>query len=466
MGKNILFIIISALPVVMLSCNRQQAGGLTPDLVISENGRYLATDKGDPFFWLGDTGWLLFRKLSREEAKIYFDKRKQQGFNVIQVSLIHDINNCINFYGDSALVNHQLDKPLITAGSSFEASGQYDYWDHVDYIVDLARRNGIYMAMVPVWGSNVRSGRVSKEQAARYAEWLAQRYKNEPNIIWVNGGDVKGSDSTDVWNAIGTAIRHTSPAQLITFHPFGRTQSSEWFHDAPWLDINMFQSGHRRYDQDTSGLCYGEDNWRYMEADYRRTPVRPALDGEPSYEAIPQGLHDPSQPYWTDADVRRYAYWSVFAGACGFTYGHNAVMQFNKKDNPQPAYGVRELWEDALNAPGASEMIFLKRLMLSRPYFERVRSQEIVAGETGERYDHIAATRGSDFVFAYTFTGREINIDTDSLHWKEYSASWYNPRNGSTEKIGNYSTGGIRQFDPPGDPAPGNDRVLILDRLK
>jgi hypothetical protein len=466
MATNVKSTIVFALLAVLLSCNEQRPGKLTPRLVISENGRYLATENGDPFFWLGDTGWLLFRKLSREEATMYFDKRKQQGFNVIQVSLVHDIDKCINFYGDSALVKHQLDKPLVTAGSSFEEPGQYDYWDHVDYIVDLARRKGIYLAMVPVWGSNVRSGRVSKDQAARYAEWLAERYKNESNIIWINGGDVKGSDSTEVWNAIGSAIRRISPDQLITFHPFGRTQSSQWFHDAPWLDINMFQSGHRRYDQDTTGLCYGEDNWRYMEADFNRTPVKPSLDGEPSYESIPQGLHDTSQPCWTDDDVRRYAYWSVFAGACGFTYGHNAVMQFNKKDNPEPAYGVRELWNDALHAPGASEMIFLERLMLSRPYLEKVPSQEIIAGDAGKRYDHIAATRGRGYLFAYTFTGRIINIDTDRLQWSRYTASWFDPRNGSTEKIGEYTTGGIMQFDPPGDPAPGNDRVLILDRVR
>jgi hypothetical protein len=56
------------------------------------------------------------------------------------------------------------------------------------------------------------------------------------------------------------------------------------------------------------------------------------LDGEPSYEGIPQGLHDPTQPLWTDADARRYAYWSVFAGACGHTYGDNAVL-LDSSDN-------------------------------------------------------------------------------------------------------------------------------------
>jgi hypothetical protein len=458
--------LIIGLLSVLSACDEKHSGELTPRLVISENGRYLATDRSDPFFWLGDTGWLLFSKLSRDETVMYLDDRREKGFNVIQVSLVHDMNRCVSFYGDSAVTNHRLDQPLVTEGSSPDDPEQYDYWDHVDYIVKLARERGLYLAMVPVWGTNVRAGRVTIDQAQKYAVWLATRYRNEPNIIWVNGGDVRGSDSTDIWNAIGIALRSTSPGQLITFHPFGRTQSSEWFHNATWLDFNMFQSGHRRYDQDTTGLAYGEDNWRYMEADYKKTPVKPSLDGEPSYESIPQGLHDPSQPYWTDADVRRYAYWSVFAGACGFTYGHNAVMQFNKRDNREPAYGVREYWEDALDAPGASEMIFLKDLMLSRPYFERVPSQEIIAGDTGERYDHIAATRGRDYAFAYTFTGRTISISTDKLGWDKYRASWYNPRNGSVKKIGKYRNGGTRQFDPPGEPAPGNDRVLILDREK
>ena len=59
----------------------------------------------------------------------------------------------------------------------------------------------------------------------------------------------------------------------------------------------MFQSGHKRYDQDTSGLAYGENNWRYVNDDYSRIPVKPTLDGEPSYEGIPLGLHDPGQHF-------------------------------------------------------------------------------------------------------------------------------------------------------------------------
>jgi hypothetical protein len=458
-------IIYAVLMMILLSFDNCTNDNLTPVLIVSENKRFLSTENGDPFFWLSDTGWLLFQKLSREEAAKYFDIRRSQGFNVIQVMVIQNLKKNSNFYGDSALAGQMIDKPFLTEGNSPDDPEQYDYWDHVDYLVKLAHEKGIYLALVPIWGSNVRSGEVALSQARKYAEWLAGRYRNEPNIIWLNGGDVKGSDSTDIWNAIGSTIREISPEQLISYHPFGRTQSSQWFHNEAWLDFNMFQSGHRRYDQDTTGLSYGEDNWKYMASDYNLSPVKPSLDGEPSYESIPQGLHDPSQPRWTAADVRRYAYWSVFAGGCGFTYGHNAVMQFHKSGDPDAAYGVKENWDEALNAQGASQMVWLKSLILSKPYFERVPAQEILAGENGKKYDYVAATRGKNFAFAYTCNGSDISIDSDRLGWKEYKASWYNPRDGSYSPAGTYKTGGINTFDAPGEIASGNDWVLVLDSV-
>jgi len=51
------------------------------------------------------------------------------------------------------------------------------------------------------------------------------------------------------------------------------------------------------------------------------------MDGEPSYEQIPQGLHDGTQPFWQEHHVRRYAWWAALAGACGHIYGDNSVMQ-------------------------------------------------------------------------------------------------------------------------------------------
>lgn len=460
MGFRLLFFCV-VLTIISSCIEKTETLQIEP-LNISENGRYFMTNSGEPFFWLGDTGWLLLSKPNREEAVMYLEDRKEKGFNVIQAMVLHNVFTC-NIYGDSALVAGDVSLPLTKAGNNPDNPDQYDYWDHVDYIMQKAGELGLYMALVPVWGSNVKAGKVSREQAAEYANWLGTRYGNLPHIIWLNGGDLRGSDSTGVWQTFGRTLSQSTSGQLITYHPFGRTQSSDWFHNEPWLDFNMFQSGHRRYDQDDTERGYGEDNWKYVAADYQMFPVKPTLDGEPSYEGIPQGLHDTLQPRWNDNDLRRYAYWSVFAGAAGFTYGHNEIMQFYRPGDKDRAYGATKSWKEALNDPGAQQMIHLKNLMLSRPYFDRIPDQSLLAGENGARYDYQVATRGNEFAFIYTYNGKMITVNTGKIAGDSLKATWYNPRNGEKIGIGQYENSGILEFDPPGDPEEGNDWVLILD---
>lgn len=440
---------------------QQYAKGL-PALKVSENKRYLVGEEGNPFFWLGDTGWLLFSKLTREEVDEYLTDRAKKGFNVIQAMVLHTVG-AVNVYGDSALIGQNVSKPLVTEGNSFEDPLQYDFWDNVDYVIDKAEEKGLYVGLVPVWGSNIRNGSVEKEDAAIYASWLADRYKDRSNIIWLNGGDVKGSDSLDTWKIIGRTINRMDTNHLITFHPFGRTMSSIWFHNEDWLDFNMFQSGHRRYEQDDSEWGFGQDNWRYVKLDYAKIPAKPTIDGEPSYEGIPHGLHDTLQPYWTASDIRRYAYWSVFAGAFGFTYGANSVMQFYKPTDTKPAFGARESWTEGINLPGAEQMQYLKKLMLSRPYLERIPDQSLIAGENGEKYDYLAATRGKNYAFIYTYAGRNIPVNLGIIPGEKVKASWYRPTDGLTTEIGEFENTGIHEFDPPGDTIDGNDWVLMLD---
>jgi len=274
---------------------------------------------------------------------------------------------------------------------------------------------------------------------------------------------VRGSDSTEIWRAMGRQLKLHDPAHLVTFHPFGRTQSSDWFHDEPWLDFNMFQSGHRRYDQDDTERAYGEDNWRYALHDRALSPVKPTLDGEPSYEDIPQGLHDTTQSRWKDHDLRRYAYWSVFAGSAGFTYGHNSVMQFFDPAGPEPAYGARTPWKEALLATGAVQMQHMKDLMLSRPLLQSVPDPELVREGQGQGYNYLAAIRSTGHAFIYTYTGRDIPVRMGLIDGKTVQAAWYDPRKGTYSHVGTFDNTGSQTFDPPGEPAHGNDWVLVLD---
>ncbi|MEQ7799709.1 glycoside hydrolase family 140 protein [Pedobacter sp. ASV1-7] len=472
--RIVLFAIISS---VLFGCSSdKKPDALKKGLQVSENGRYL-TEDGKPFFWLGDTGWLLFNKTTREQADQYLEDRRQKGFNVVQAMVLHTVPS-VNVYGDSSLVNGDISKPAVTEGSSFEDAAQYDFWDHIDYIIDKAKEKGIYMALVPVWGTNVKENKVTTAQAKIYTEFLTRRYKDKSNIIWLNGGDIKGSDKKDVWEVIGNTLRATDSTHLITFHPRGRTGSSEWFQESKWMDFNMIQSGHRRYDQDTSAKekwHYGEDNWKYVEKDYNQKRIMPTIDAEPSYEGIPQGLHNPKEIRWNDADVRRYGYWSVFAGAFGYTYGSNSVMQFYNPAAKDAAFGATEAWQKALNDPGAGQMVHLKNLMLSRikgdgtasdasGYFDRIPDQSVIAGDVGEKYNRLLATRAKDYIFVYTYNGRNISLKMGVIDGDQVKASWFSPRDGKTTEIGLIDNKGTHDFDPPGDVKDGNDWVLIIDK--
>ncbi|MCR8666755.1 glycoside hydrolase family 140 protein [Aestuariibaculum sp. M13] len=458
---------------VMVSCKGNQekkveevviAEANMPNIEVSENGHYFQTEDGKPFFYLGDTGWLAFNKLNREELGVYFKDRKDKGYNVIQIMTIHSLN-AANVYGDSALVNKDLSKPLVTEGNDFNNEEAYDFWDHVDYALDVAKENDLYLGMVPIWGSPVTAGEVSIEQAKAYANFLAERFQDRDNIIWLVGGDTFGNQNTELWNAIGSILKAKNPKRMVTFHPRGRTDSSDDFHNVSWLDFNMFQSGHRRYDQDDTERNYGEDNYKFVNVDFNLKPTKPTLDGEPSYEGIPQGLHDTLQPHWKAKDLRRYGYWSVFAGAAGFTYGNNHIMQMHANHKIPEAYGSKTYWVDALNDPGAGQMVHLKDLMLKFDYFNRIPDSALVANQ-GEKYDYIAATRGNDYALFYTYTGRTIKANMGIIEGGEIEASWYNPSTGETTSVGTFKNEGVLDFDAPGEQEEGNDWVLVLTTKK
>src|SRR6201991_178186 len=207
-----LLIAILFFAFVSAALEAQELSGLR----VSENGRFFRTANGEPFFWLGDTGWLLLTRLTREQTDQYLEDRSKKGFNVIQVMVVHGLTDT-NIYGDSALAGKNLATP--------KPGG---YWDQVDYVVDKAALKGIYIALVPVWGGVVKAGESGPAQGKACAAFLASRYKSKTNIIWMNGGDIKGTEYQETWNAIGAELRAQDRGHLITFHPRGRASSSFW----------------------------------------------------------------------------------------------------------------------------------------------------------------------------------------------------------------------------------------------
>lgn len=467
--KSLIFTLLSIIAITAQAYDFETAPWKHGALQVSANHHYLQHADGTPFFWQGETGWLLPERLDRDEMAYYLNRCHQAGYNVVQIQTVNGVPTT-NAYAQYS--HNPLDLYDFSIFDKKKVKGldilTYTYWDHMDYLVKTAERYGIYVGMVCIWGGLVKNGSMNVEQAKLYGKFLAERYKDSPNIVWIIGGDCKGDVKPEVWETLARTIKSIDKNHLMTYHPFGRTSSVTWWNEADWLDFNMFQSGHRRYGQkkgdgdnkDVTGL--EEDNWRYVEEAWSKETLKPILDGEPSYERIPQGLHDVTQPKWQACDVRRYAWWSVLSGSCGHTYGHNSLMQF-KRPGVGGAYDPNAIpWYEALDDDGFNDMQHLHALMLKLPYFERVPDQSVFVGQYGDKYARPIASRGNDYIIAYSYTNQPLDIDLTKISGAKKKAWWFNPCDGSFTYIGEFENNAKQHFENLRPAGAGHDMALVI----
>src|SRR5438034_449420 len=283
-------------------------------LKISADKRYLINQNGEPFFYLGDTAWTLFKRLYREEVDEYLQNRVAKGFTVIQAYVLRGLG-VKNTYGDLTLMDRDPTRPN-------EA-----FFKNVDYVVNKANDLGLVMGLVVTYGEHVRQTRSNEQvfnpsNAFVYGKFLGSRYKGNC-VIWLLGGDRGPEQDMEVWRAMARGLKEGSEGtQLVSYHGHGPRpgftgySSSFWFHNEDWLDFNMIKSGHR----------WAVPNFEFVTHDYNLTPIKPTIDMEARYENHPDG---PNAGRRMDAhQEREAAYWALLAGAAGHGYGNNNIWQF------------------------------------------------------------------------------------------------------------------------------------------
>lgn len=449
-------------------------------LKVSNNNSYLETTDGQPFLWIGDTAWELFHQLNREDAVMYLKNREEKGFTVIQSVVLaeQDGLNRPNAYGEIPLVEKEPTRPNET------------YFEHVDFIVDEAEKLGLVVGMLPTWGDKVTPAHgggpviFDEQNAFVYGEFLGKRYKNKP-IVWILGGDrdVANEQEKMVWRAMANGLKKGDEGKhLITYHPRGYSSSHEKLHHEAWLDFNTYQSGHSQHYTRV---------YDFAETLLNVEPRKPFLDIEPAYEDIPiefwkyldwsNSLPVPEdvlkddltiakkehfkQGFFDDHDVRVHAYWNFLAGACGYTYGNNAVWQMFEKGGNMAIPCLTD-WREALDRPGAESMRYVRKIFENRPFHLLVPDQSVVLGNNSKDSLHVRAAVASDksFMLVYASVGQELNINLSEME-NGVVAWWYNPRNGKSKKIGKIKNENSNQFVPP-TSGRGNDWLLVLDDPK
>ncbi len=400
--------------------------------------------------------------MSPTPADRYLRDRAAKGFTVIQAVALAELDglNTPNPYGHRPLLNHDPTRPDVKDGP------ENDYWDQVDFVVNRARALGLFIGMLPTWGDkwqSVRGGTgpvvFNPDNARVYGEWLGKRYRDQP-LIWILGGDRNIETPADqpIIEAMARGLRAGDRGRhLITFHPRGPGRSSDYFHSADWLDFNMNQSSHGARDH---------DNGLFTAHDYALTPPKPTLDGEPRYERIPVGFYKQGSVRsvrFDDYDARQAAYWSLLAGACGHTYGHNSVWQMWAPGR-EPVIHADTPWLEALDHPGAFQMGHVRRLFESRPFQMLAPDEQLLLDGPGSGGAKVRAARAADgsFAFVYSPRGEPFTVRMDVIRSSSVQSTWFDPRYGTAYSIYRGGNEGMQTFTPP-TSGRGQDWVLVLD---
>ena len=410
---------------------------------------------------------------TRADVDTYLQDRANKGFTVIQISVAgFNAVATPNAFGQTIFVNRDPNRPNDA------------YFKELDYVVNEAESLGLYVALVPLWANNFERPAhlegfpddpypdvLDPSSAFSYGKFLGARYRNKP-VIWILGGDWFYNGYEDVYRSMAAGLKEGENGipHLMTFHQKPRAPLVQ----APWLSFQTIQTSHTVWNR----------SYDLILQDWNSEPTRPVVMGEGGYEGIAD--HTMEVVHTMDAaDVRRIAYCAMFAGAAGYTYGAQGVWNHYGPHPPHPPgalqaprgtgrWGSSPPWPEALQLPGSTQLRYLRALLESRPMLERIPDQWLIADDQLSTVDRIQATRGRDgsYAFIYMASGRKLRVQMidhgdafpffNKLSGERIRAYWYNPRNGTSQKIGEFQKEAFKDFTPP-STGPGNDWVLVVD---
>ena len=426
-------------------------------LKVSANGRYLVDQNNIPFLIVGDSPQALPEMISTADAARYFDDRHAHGFNTVWINLLCASPYFPDCRADGATYDGIRPFTGYIAGGTDTA--HYDltkpneaYFARVDQMLTLAANHGMAVFLDPIeTGQWLETLRNNGPAAARtYGEYLGNRYKRFPNIVWLNGNDFRNWQNREndaVVRAVAEGIKSTDPRSLQTIEFNPPTGSS--LDDPTWAPIVSINSTY----------VYAPTYIQMLHS-YDQRPIVPTYLVEAHYD-----LERVANDYGTPPVLRREEYWTMLSGGKGQIYGNAYTWTF------MPG------WKFNLDTVGVTQLMIWHQFFSSLPWKDLVPDQahKVVTAGLGtygnlqtrvsqNDYCTVSRTPNGSLVVAYMPTAREITVNMASLKAPAY-AQWFDPTDGTYTAIpgGPFANTGTRQFSPPGQNGDGDsDWVLLL----
>ena len=429
---------------------------------------------------VGDSPQSLIGNLSLTEAAFFMENRRRYGINALWINLLCNDGTADSVEGCNA------DGTTFDGIAPFTIANDLStpnpaYFERADSIINIAAAHGMVVILDPIetigWLSTLRANGIDK--AFAFGQYLGNRYKNIPNIIWMHGNDFQSwRNATDdaLVQAVARGIRSTDSNHIHTvelnYLTSGSLDDQSW---APLIELDAAYTYFPTYAQ--------------VLAEYNRTNFKPTFMVEANYEFE----HIPGTDGGSTHNLRRQEYWTMLSGATGQLYGSAFTWKLHKG------------WESNLDTPGVIQLSYMKNLFASKKWYDlipdqthtvvtagygsfsclvgnlltdfqrsqyrilralvRIRNYSSIGSITSSTCATAARTSDGSSVIAYLPTIRTITVDMSKLA-SLATARWYDPTNGEYTKIDGspFVNAGSRKFTPPGNNSSGDgDWVLVLE---
>jgi hypothetical protein len=435
-------------------------------LKVSGNGRYFTYADGTPFFYLGDTHWILsHERFDRSNApgvasqfKYTVDKRVRQGFTVFQSEASFQAVSAGIRVHQEAIPDEEADADLKHGFTSADLPGFANLDRKFKYIAD----QGLVHANAEIcWvGDTADFPIFTDAYMARLARYWVARYGAYP-VIWTIAQEVDknyygkyDSRTINKWFTVAQTIADTDeyhqpvmPHMENTDHTTARDS---------WWSSKPYHSGWAvQWQGELTEKAVAEGFWK-------ASPAKPSVLYESAYDG-----------FWTDARGALGAAYKAFQyGMYGYGYGANGIWNDIYSKPGEPAdfgtnYAMPEhygWWRDGADLPTGDQLSLFKKFYTSLEWWKLVpRFNDPAWGDFLNASQAFLSSEGNNtYVVFFTGSARTPASLNGMDDTSTYTAQWFNPRNGEYQTIATV-TPKYNQWVIPDRPT-AEDWVLLVRR--
>lgn len=408
-------------------------------LGVSGDGRYLVSGSGTPVFINADAVWSLGVQITDEEVDTYLANRQAKGFNAILMNLIEK-SACTNAPNDI------YDNPPFT-GEALTTPNE-TYFARMDAIIESAASYGMVVFLAPLYGGYSDAGgwrtdvtAASNEDMTWWGDYVGNRYKDYPNIVWVIWGDCDPTTWIAKMLYMIAALQAQDSNHLMTAHHNRGSLATDYWTDDSWITLNSSYSTYLNLPAKI------DDGYAY-------SPTKPVIQIEAYYEGGDQGMNSQG--------LRAQQYWSILEGACGMFFGNTPLWEFAFEGGD---------WVAAMDLQGSYDASRWGTFFNSKAWYNLVPdlTHTVLTVGYGTKgtadYAACAITADDTLAIIYMPSNRTMTVDMSEFA-DTVTCRWFDPTDGSYEvdAASPHANSGTHDFSHAGTNSDGDaDWVLILE---